>query len=96
MALFACLIIHTFQLVFSVGTIFFSHNNSARTVFFQLIQPSFSKPNGTIENNGYHLTVTNGMAATLFFTEASLTDLEKKMTQRLEKLTEINELNPPT
>ena len=32
-ALFVFLIIHIFQLVFSVGTIFFSHNKSAETVF---------------------------------------------------------------
>ena len=33
MALFASLVIHTFQLVFSAGTVFFSHNESARTMF---------------------------------------------------------------
>jgi len=33
MALFACLIIRTFQLIFSAGTVFFSHNKSAGTVF---------------------------------------------------------------
>ena len=32
-ALFAFLIIHLFQLVFSVGTVFFSYNKSAGTVF---------------------------------------------------------------
>ena len=34
------------RLVFSTGTVFFSHNNPARTVFFSQFQPSFSKPNG--------------------------------------------------
>jgi len=33
MALFVSLIIRTFQLVFSAGTLFFSHNKSAGTVF---------------------------------------------------------------
>jgi len=33
MAMFACLIIRTFKLVFSVGTMFFSHDKSAETVF---------------------------------------------------------------
>ena len=31
--LFACVIIRSFQLVFSVGTMFFSHNKLAGTVF---------------------------------------------------------------
>ena len=34
------------RLVFSARTVFFSHNNSARTVFFNQFQPSFSEPNG--------------------------------------------------
>ena len=33
LALFACLIIRTFQLVFSAGTVFFSHDKSGGTVF---------------------------------------------------------------
>jgi len=33
MALFASLIIRTFQLIFSAETVFFSHNKSAGTVF---------------------------------------------------------------
>ena len=33
MALFASLIIRTFQLIFSAGTVFFFHNKSARIVF---------------------------------------------------------------
>ena len=33
-AMFASLIIRTFQLVFSVRTVFFSHNKSARIVFW--------------------------------------------------------------
>jgi len=33
MALFASLIIRLFQLIFSVGTVFFSHNESLGTVF---------------------------------------------------------------
>jgi hypothetical protein len=32
-ALFACLIIRTFQLVFSIGTVFFCHNKSANITF---------------------------------------------------------------
>ena len=36
------------QLLFSVGTLFFSHNNSAGTIFFSQFQPNFSKPNGAI------------------------------------------------
>ena len=32
-ALFVSLIIYIFQLVFSAGIMFFSHNNSGRTVF---------------------------------------------------------------
>ena len=32
-ALFACLIIRTFWLVFSAGTVFFSHNKLVVTVF---------------------------------------------------------------
>ena len=42
-ALFACLIIRTFQLVFSARTVLFSHNKSAGTVF----QLFFNKANGT-------------------------------------------------
>ena len=33
LALFASLIIRLFQLIFSVGTVFFSHNKSAEKVF---------------------------------------------------------------
>ena len=36
------------QLIFSAGRVFFSHNNSARTVFFSQFQPRFSEPNGPI------------------------------------------------
>ena len=32
-ALFACPIIHTFQFIFSVRTVFFSHNKSANSIF---------------------------------------------------------------
>ena len=39
-ALFACLIIRIFQLVFSVETVFFSHNKSAGTVFRLVFQRS--------------------------------------------------------
>jgi len=38
MALFAFLIIRIFRLVFSAETLFFSHNNSARTAFSAKIQ----------------------------------------------------------
>ena len=34
------------RLVFSAGTVFFSHNNSARTVFFSQFQPRFIPANG--------------------------------------------------
>ena len=37
-----------FGLFFSAGIIFFSHNNLARTVFFNQFQPRFSKPNGAM------------------------------------------------
>ena len=40
MALFASLIIRLFQFVFSVGTVFFSHNKSAETVFWLVFQRS--------------------------------------------------------
>ena len=38
--MFACLIIYTFQLVFSVGKTFFSHNKSAGIVFRLVFQRS--------------------------------------------------------
>ena len=34
------------RLIFSAGTMFFSHNNSARTVFFSQFQPKFRPANG--------------------------------------------------
>ena len=34
------------RLVFSAGTVFFSHNNSAGTVFFSQFQPKFRPANG--------------------------------------------------
>ncbi|XP_066397823.1 tyrosyl-DNA phosphodiesterase 1-like isoform X3 [Miscanthus floridulus] len=37
------------RLLFSVGTVFFSHNNSAGTVFFSQFQPSFRPANGAIK-----------------------------------------------
>jgi len=39
------------RLFFSVGTVFFSHNNSAGTVFFSQFQSKFCQP------NGYHATI---------------------------------------
>ena len=42
MALFGLPHVRFVRLLFSAETVFFSHNNSTRTVF----QPSFSKPNG--------------------------------------------------
>ena len=33
-------------LLFSAGTVFFSHNNSAGTMFFSQFQPKFCQPNG--------------------------------------------------
>jgi hypothetical protein len=41
-ALFIRLIIRTFQLVFSAGTVFFSHNKSANSVFQPAYQHSLS------------------------------------------------------
>ena len=41
MALFGLPHIRLVRLVFSVGTVFFSHNNSAGTVFFSQFQPRF-------------------------------------------------------
>ena len=43
------LIFGLFGLFFSAGTVFFSYNNSARTVFFSQFQSKFSKPNGAID-----------------------------------------------
>jgi hypothetical protein len=43
-ALFIRLIIHTFQLVFSARTVFFSHNKSANSVFQPAYQHSRTEP----------------------------------------------------
>jgi len=43
-ALFASLIIRTFQLLFSAGTEFFSHNKSARTVFWLVFSAKRTGP----------------------------------------------------
>ena len=43
---FACLKVWLLRLVFLVGTVFFSHNNSAGTVFFSQFQPKFRPANG--------------------------------------------------
>ena len=45
-ALFASLIIRLFQLVFSVGTVFFSHNKSAETVFWLIFSAKRTEPKG--------------------------------------------------
>ena len=50
MAPFACLKVWLVRLVFSAGTVFFSHNNSAGTVFFSQFQPKFRPANGAIKN----------------------------------------------
>jgi len=42
--LFACLIIRTFQLVFSVETVFFSHNKSVGTVFRLVFSANLTNP----------------------------------------------------
>ena len=42
--LFAYLIIHLFHLVFSVGTVFFSHNKSAGTVFRLVFSAKRTEP----------------------------------------------------
>ena len=47
------------RLVFSAGTVFFSHSNSVRTIFFNQFQPSFSKSNGasmlcTFASSSFH------------------------------------------
>ena len=44
MALFASLIIHLFQFVFSVGTMLFSHNESAGTVFRLVFSAKRTEP----------------------------------------------------
>jgi hypothetical protein len=47
LAMFACLIIRTFQLVFSAGIIFFSHNKSTNNTFshgFQRSERALSPP----------------------------------------------------
>jgi hypothetical protein len=44
MALFIWLIIRLFQLVFSAGTVFFSHNKSANSVFQPAYQHSRTGP----------------------------------------------------
>jgi hypothetical protein len=44
LALFIQLIIRTFQLVFSAGTMFFSHNNSANSIFQPAYQHSRTEP----------------------------------------------------
>jgi hypothetical protein len=44
MALFIRLIIYLFQLIFSAGTIFFSHNKSANCVFQPTYQHSRTAP----------------------------------------------------
>ena len=44
-ALFTCLIICTFQLVFSAGTVFFSYDKSAETMFRLVF---FSEANGAL------------------------------------------------
>ena len=46
MALFGLPHIRFVGLVFSAGTVFFSHNNSVRTIFFSEFQPSFRSVNG--------------------------------------------------
>ena len=43
MAMFACLIICSFQLVFLAGTVFFSHNKSAGTVFRLIFSANINK-----------------------------------------------------
>jgi len=37
---------------FSAGKVFFSHNNSARTVFFSQFQPKFCQPNRATGSDG--------------------------------------------
>ena len=46
MALFGLPYIRLVRLLFSAGTVFFSHNNSAETVFFSQFQPRFRPANG--------------------------------------------------
>jgi len=47
-ALFGLPHIRFVRLLFSAGTVFFSHNNSAGTVFFSQFQPSFRPANGAL------------------------------------------------
>ena len=44
MALFASLIIRLFQLIFLAGTVFFSHNKSAETVFWLVFSAKQTVP----------------------------------------------------
>jgi hypothetical protein len=44
LSLFIRLIIRLFQLVFSAGTVFFSHNKSANSVFQPAYQPNRTGP----------------------------------------------------
>jgi len=48
MALFGLPHIRLVRLVFSAGTVFFSHNNSTGTVLFSQFQPRFRPANGAI------------------------------------------------
>jgi hypothetical protein len=47
MVLFIWLIIRTFQLIFSVGTVFFSHNKTANNVFQPACQHNRTGPMST-------------------------------------------------
>ena len=51
MALFGLPHIRLVRLLFSAGTVFSSHDNSAGTVFFSQFQPSFRPPNGANDNS---------------------------------------------
>ena len=52
-ALFVSLIIRTFQPVFSAGTVFFSHNKSAGTVFRHVFSAKRTEPSyGPVREGG--------------------------------------------
>jgi len=53
-ALFACIIIHTFQLVFPDETVFFSHAKSIRTVFRLIFSAKRTGPLYTEEKINYY------------------------------------------
>jgi hypothetical protein len=62
LALFIRLIIRLFQLIFLIGTVFFSHNKSANSVF----QPAYQHSRTTPVHNGNRGKFSTGWHALLF------------------------------